>query len=200
MLRRTFLSGSVAVWLTSELRAEASGARFAEAAQAQIGVTTGYDPSYTRIAYPGGDVPRTTGVCADVIVRAARDGLSLDLQKLVHEDMLHAFNEYPHIWRAQHPDPNIDHRRVPNLETYWRRAGARLWGASAQVAGDAFPLPLRTGDLVTWMLNGALPHVAIVTASSRGQTQLVHNIGDGARAVELSAFRPHLAKGHYRWP
>lgn len=58
------------------------GARLAAAAARQIGVTTGYDPAYVRLLYPGGDLPRKTGVCADVIVRAARDAFGLDLQRL----------------------------------------------------------------------------------------------------------------------
>jgi len=90
----------------------------AEKARAQIGVTTGYDPAYRQIAYPGGDVPMQTGVCSDVVVRAFR-GLGIDLQKEVHEDMAKAFDHYPHKWGLKHPDANIDHRRVPNLMTYF---------------------------------------------------------------------------------
>ena len=43
-----------------------------DGAIAQAGVTTGYDPSYVSIKYPGGDVPLNTGVCSDVLVRAFR--------------------------------------------------------------------------------------------------------------------------------
>ena len=123
----------------------------AETARRQIGVTTGYDPAYRVIGYPGGDVPRVTGVCADVIIRAARDAWRLDLQQLVHEDMAADFAAYPHRWGLPGPDPNIDHRRVPNLETWWARHGAVLWRASGPTVGFAFQGgPLQVGDILTW--------------------------------------------------
>lgn len=166
----------------------------------QLGVTTGYDSNYTRIAYPNGDVPRTTGVCADVIVRAARDALNLDLQQLVHEDMAHNFAAYPTKWGAKHPDPSIDHRRVLNLEVYWTRVGARLWAASAQTAGNDFPGPLEAGDILTWLLDAGEPHVGIVVENSLFTTRIVHNIGAGVREDYLFSFRGERAKGHFRWP
>src|ERR1700689_5428782 len=137
MLRRHFLQTSIAALATATPPPK-PGDRLATAARAQLGVTTTYDPHYTRIPYPNGDVPRSTGVCADVIIRAARDGLGLDLQKLVHEDMQKHFEDYParRAWGSNHPDANIDHRRVLNLEAYFTRAGARIWAASQPVAGD----------------------------------------------------------------
>ncbi len=64
----------------------------------------------------GGDVPQERGVCSDVVIRALRSQ-KVDLQKLVHEDMAKNFAEYPQKWKLKRPDSNIDHRRVPNLET-----------------------------------------------------------------------------------
>src|SRR5580698_3960794 len=97
MLRRTFLATSFATLAFAPKPADA-GSKLAQAAHSQLGVTNGYDPNYARIAYPLGDVPRNTGVCADVIVRAGRDALSLDLQRFVHEDMLRDFAAYPRNW------------------------------------------------------------------------------------------------------
>jgi len=150
------------------------------------------------MAYPFGDVPRSTGVCADVIVRAARDAWGLDLQKLIHEDMVRAFGAYPHRWGLTHPDSNIDHRRVPNLETYWTRRGARLWRAAA-TWGPGFPGPLWPGDVVTWrsFFNGG-PHVAVVVAGG-SSPRIVHNFGSGAREDLLVTMWPQGAGGHYRW-
>ncbi|SNT32790.1 hypothetical protein SAMN05421770_107213 [Granulicella rosea] len=199
MLRRTFLGGAAATLISATVQHDRSE-RLAQAARSQLGVTTGYDPSYIRIPYPLGDVPRSTGVCADVIVRAARDGLGLDLQRLVHEDMAANFSAYPRTWAMQHPDPNIDHRRVLNLETFWRRKGSALWSASAPTDGNAFPKPLEVGDIVTWLLDARLPHVAVVVAANGRDTRVVHNIGGGAQEIELAAFRTHRAKGHFRWP
>ncbi len=154
MFRRRFIGGSVAGWLLARPSAFATtpaGQRLAEAARAQVGVTTGYDPTWAHLQYPGGDVCRSTGVCAEVIIRAARDALGLDLQKLVHDDMVRSFDAYParRMWGSKKPDTNIDHRRVLNLEAYFARAGARLWVATAPTPGDQFPRPLLPGDIVT---------------------------------------------------
>jgi len=209
MNRRSLLSGIAAVGCTanSSWATSSSGERLAAAARAQVGVTTGYDPSWTAISYPNGDVPRSTGVCADVVIRAGRDGLGLDLQKLVHQDMLANFDAYParRTWRSTRPDTSIDHRRVLNLETYFQRVGCCLWRANAPVAGDAFPRPPLPGDVITWLLDARLPHIGIVVGTYRTHSdnldcQVLHNIGRGAEQSLLAEFHPHRASGHYRWP
>jgi len=213
MKRREFL-GAVAAWMLSKQLARSAttnGERLAAAARAQVGVTTGYDPTWSAIPYPGGDVPRSTGVCADVIIRAARDGLGIDLQKLVHEDMLKHFAAYPAhgAWHQTRPDASVDHRRVLNLETYFERVGAEIWKATTAVPGDAFPRPLGVGDILTWVLNSGQPHIGIAvsvpasggpTSAGAQQVSVMHNIGRGAEESPLAAFRPHRAAGHYRWP
>ncbi|WP_262030318.1 DUF1287 domain-containing protein [Microvirga sp. Mcv34] len=167
--------------------------RLVNAARAQVGVTLTYNPAYVRLSYPGGDVSSEQGVCTDVIVRAYRRALNIDLQKLVHEDMKTSFASYPRQWGLQRPDPNIDHRRVPNLQMLLRRKGASL-----AVTSD--PADYRPGDLVTQMLPGNLPHIAIISdrRSADGTRPLViHNIGRGAREEDgLFAFP---ITGHYRF-
>ena len=165
------------------------------AARAQLGVTTIYDPAYTRIPYPGGDVPRDRGVCTDVIIRAYRDAFGLDLQKLVHEDMVAHFSAYPTRWGLPRPDANIDHRRVPNLMVFLRRKGMEL-------ALSQDPATFLPGDLVTQMLPGSLPHIALVT-SSQAQSEpvrplILQNIGAGAR--EEDALFAFPLTGHFRLP
>lgn len=163
------------------------------AALAQIGVTTIYDPAYVTIGYPDGDVPPERGVCTDVVVRAFRQGLGIDLQKRVHEDMRRNFSAYPKLWGLTRPDRNIDHRRVPNLATYFRRKGAAL-----AVSADA--RDYRPGDIVTQVLPGGLAHIIVLSdrASADGERPLaVHNIGAGARLEDvLFAFD---ITGHYRF-
>src|SRR5207244_12894355 len=97
----------------------------ASAAVAQVGVTRHYDSSYVRLADPGGDIPIERGVCADVLVRAFRR-IGVDLQVVVHEDMRRNFRAYPQRWDLRSPDANIDHRRVPNLMTFFERQGKEL--------------------------------------------------------------------------
>ncbi|MGH8106902.1 MAG: DUF1287 domain-containing protein, partial [Arenimonas sp.] len=77
------------------------------AARSQIGVTTSYDPAYSRIAFPMGDVPMERGVCSDVVIRAYRKA-GVDFQALVHKDMRAYFSFYPKIWGLKKPDSNID--------------------------------------------------------------------------------------------
>ncbi len=173
------------------LRAQDRGAALAAAAAAQIGKTLRYDPAYVRLPYPGGDVPLDRGVCTDVVVRAFR-AVGLDLQRLVHEDMRGAFSAYPRLWGLQRPDPNIDHRRVPNLMIYFARQG---W--SLPLARDA--ARFRPGDVVAWRLDSGLLHIGIVGArrSPDGARPLVvHNIGAGAQEEDM-VFRYTLI-GHYR--
>lgn len=147
------------------------------AAENQIGVTLIYDPAYAGLAFPNGDIPRERGVCTDVVIRAYRDAFGYDLQQAVNADMKAHFSAYPKIWGLKRPDRNIDHRRVPNLQTFFKRKGAEL--PVSDRPGDYVP-----GDLVSQMLPGNLPHIAIVThrlSPDGKRPMVVHNIGAGSR-------------------
>lgn len=150
-----------------------------------------YDGAYRRIPYPNGDVAKDRGVCTDVVIRAYRK-LGIDLQKEVHEDMKANFSKYPKIWGLKSPDTNIDHRRVPNLQTFFSRHGEVK--AISTKAGDYKP-----GDIVTWMLMGNLPHIGIVVnrKAPSGNYMVVHNIGSG-QELEDCLFS-HKITGHYRY-
>lgn len=197
--RRAIVGGLGALPTLALAQPRRSGAQLVEAARRQVGVTTGYDGHYRTMSYPGGDVPRSTGVCADVIVRAARDAWGVDLQRLVHEDMARDFAAYPRRWGLPGPDSNIDHRRVPNLETYFTRQRAALWRASGWTWGMGFSGELQPGDLLTWRSfpNGG-PHIALV--SQGGAWPLViQNHGWGVREDWLVQQWLDGAKGHFRW-
>jgi hypothetical protein len=166
--------------------------RLVDAALERTSHQVTYDGSYRRIDYPGGDVPENIGVCTDVVIRTYRV-LGIDLQQLVHEDMKASFSEYPKIWGLERPDSNIDHRRVPNLQTFFRRHGTNL--PTSQDAADYEP-----GDLVTWMLPRNLPHIGIVVnkRSRDGKRPLiVHNIGAGPKAEDMLFEYP--ITGHFRY-
>jgi uncharacterized protein len=166
--------------------------RLIAAARAQVGVTTLYDPAYVVLAFPGGDVPRGRGVCTDVIIRAYRDGLGLDLQALVNADMRSAFGAYPRTWGLRTTDRNIDHRRVPNLQTFLARKGARL-----PVSTNA--QDWQAGDLVTSLVGGTLPHIGIVSdrLAPSGRPLVIHNIGRGTQ--EEDVLFAHRITGRFRW-
>jgi uncharacterized protein len=153
-----------------------------------------YDPAYVRISYPGGDVPADTGVCTDEIIRSYRR-VGVDLQKEVHEDMVRNFGVYPRSWRwlLSRPDPNIDHRRVPNLMVFFARKGESL--SLSGRADDYTP-----GDLVTWDLGGGVPHIGVVVdqkSATSGRYMLVHNIGQGPRMEDVLV--NWKVTGHYRY-
>jgi uncharacterized protein YijF (DUF1287 family) len=151
-----------------------------------------YDPSYFSIEYPNGDVPSDKGVCTDVVIRAYRK-IGIDLQKNVHEDMKTDFNAYPKIWGLKKTDKNIDHRRVPNLMTYFKRKGAEK--LISENSADYLP-----GDIVCWNLGGAITHIGIVVnkKSDDGKRYLiVHNIGSG-QVIQDCLFDFKII-GHYRY-
>mgnify|MGYP000113667134 CR=1 FL=1 len=162
-------------------------------ARSQIGVTVGYDPSYRNLAFPMGDVDKSTGVCTDVVIRAYRDQ-GKDLQQLVNTDMKKAWHAYPKIWGLSKPDTNIDHRRVPNLEVFFSRHDNSL--SLTDKSG------FEPGDLVTWRLpqNGKdLPHIGIVSDKKTvdGTPLIIHNIGRGAEESDILYRFP--ITGHYRY-
>lgn len=162
-----------------------------KAARARVGVTITYDPAYVSLKYPGGDVPNDRGVCTDVTIRALRK-TGFDLQKLVHEDMKAHFGSYPKIWRLKRTDRSIDHRRVPNLKTFFNRRGI----SKAVTKNKVDYLP---GDLVTCTVPPNLPHIMIVSdrKSPDGTPLVIHNIGSGTQEEDRLFSFP--LTGHYRW-
>lgn len=159
-------------------------------ARKQVGVTLSYDPVYLRLSYPGGDVSQTTGVCTDVVIRALRQQ-GLDLQEAVHRDMRAHFALYPKHWGLSRPDSNIDHRRVPNLMTWFKRQG---WSQPVSREASAY----RTGDIVTWDLGRGLTHIGIVSdrQSPAGVPLILHNIGRGTQEEDI--LFAYAITGHYR--
>ena len=162
-------------------------------AKEQLKVTTKYTQDYRVIPYPGGDLPAETGACTDVVIRAFRKA-GVDLQKEVHEDMVANFASYPQKWGLQGPDTNIDHRRVPNLQTFFTRNGKTV---PISTDGDNY----RPGDVITWDLDGkGMTHIGLVSNlwNDRAKRYLIiHNIGGGvAEEDRLFAWK---ITGHYRY-
>jgi len=151
-----------------------------------------YDPSYFSIDYPNGDVPSNKGVCTDVVIRAYRK-IGIDLQKEVHEDMKANFSVYPKNWGLTSTDKNIDHRRVPNLMTYFKRQGAE------KPISDN-PEDYASGDVVCWNLGGGTTHIGIVVdkkSEDENRNLIVHNIGGGQ--VLADCLFSYTIIGHYRY-
>ena len=189
-------AGILAAQLRPQTSAEASRQtflrEFAAAALDRTQHSVRYDPAYVRLNYPGGDVPAETGVCTDEVIRAYR-AVGIDLQKEVHEDMAANFAAYPRKWGRREPDPNIDHRRVPNLMVFFSRKGESL--SITDRAED-----YRPGDLVTWDLGRGVTHIGMVVDRKTLLTRrymIVHNIGEGPKLEDV-LFNWKIT-GHYRY-
>jgi hypothetical protein len=151
-----------------------------------------YDPTYFKLKYPNGDVPADKGVCTDVVIRAYRK-LGIDLQKEVHEDMNENFKIYPQRWGMPGPDKNIDHRRVPNLMTFFKR-----FGKEKKISNE--PKDYQPGDIVCWNLGGSITHIGVVVknkSTDKKRNLIVHNIGAG-QVLEDCLFSFKII-GHYRY-
>lgn len=164
------------------------GERVAAHAVSQAGWGTRYDASYQRLKYPNGDVPRDRGACTDVVIRALRS-VGYDLQKLVHEDAKAHRRRYPRIERL---DPNIDHRRCPNLVVYFRTYGKGL-------KKDAPWRDWQPGEIVFWKLPNGLDHVGVVAEPRNpdGKPWVVHNIAGTAHEDAITAWQ---IVGRFRFP
>lgn len=146
-----------------------------------------YDGRYQTIAYPLGDVPRSIGVCTDVVIRALRNA-GIDLQREVHEDILRAPEAYPSV---AHPNTSIDHRRVKSLLPYFERH----FEAHAPVATASDPY--RPGDIVfmdTFPRQPGPDHVGIISdqRSSEGVPLVINNwtTGTVTEALDLISYIP----------
>ena len=151
-----------------------------------------YNGAYLKLDYPGGDVPANIGVCTDVLIRSYRAAYGFDFQKAVHEDMKANFSAYPKNWGLKRTDRNIDHRRVPNLETYLTRQGTSL-GISRE------PSDFLPGDIVSWRLAGRLPHIGIVSdrKAADGTPLIIHNVGAGPQEEDVLFL--YKMNGHFRF-
>jgi uncharacterized protein YijF (DUF1287 family) len=186
-------SDARATVLMSELtESKEIGDRLAAAALAQTLEPSTYDPAYYKISYPGGDIPAGKGIGPDVIVRAYRT-LGCDLQVAVHEDMTKNFRVYPQLFKLREPDPNIDHRRVANLQRFFSRHGEEL-------SNSREPAEYKTGDIVAWRLAGDATHIGVVVpgpGTRRNEPWVVHNIGAGP--VWENSLLNFQIIGHYRF-
>lgn len=169
------------------------GDGLAAAALAHSGDNVSYDPSYYKIGYPNGDVPAGKGVASDVLVRCYR-AMDLDLQVLVHEDMNSDFRLYPQLWGAAAPDPNIDHRRVANLQRFFERKAQSI--NVSRTASD-----YQAGDVVIWSLANAESHIGIVVPGPGNRADepwVVHNMGAGVKWENI--LFDYSIQRHFRFP
>ena len=151
-----------------------------------------YDNTWMETnAYPMGDVPWNRGACTDVVVRSLRE-IGIDLQELVHDDLLRDMQAYG----MSSVDTHIDHRRVSTMFTYLQRNAMALTTELRDKAA------WRAGDIVfvAWQRKrGALPkHVGIISdkIGPRGLPLVIEN--GGPKAVEADSLGRGKVVGHFR--
>ncbi|MBX3117539.1 MAG: DUF1287 domain-containing protein [Fimbriimonadaceae bacterium] len=173
---------------------ESPATKIVAGARQQLNWGTTYNGAYVRINYPNGDVPKTQGVCTDVVVRAFRHA-GYDLQQLIHEDMKTAWSSYPRYPGNSKPDPNIDHRRCPNQIAFFKRHGKKLT-TSVEAANKSEWKP---GDVVFWKLSSGLDHVGVLTdkRNEKGLPLVIHNLN---KPTEEDVLESYKIVAHFRYP
>ncbi len=193
MHQRFFTLFFLLLFATNTFGQSARAVKLSDAAIALTKQKVIYDPAYFSIPYPNGDVPLGKGVCTDVVIRAYRKSLAIDLQKEVHLDMKSNFVLYPKNWGRKTTDRNIDHRRVYNLMVFFKRKGE-----VRPITKN--PEDYKPGDIVCWNLSGNISHIGLVinqkTADGK-RYKVVHNIGAG-QVVEDCLFAWKII-GHYQY-
>jgi uncharacterized protein YijF (DUF1287 family) len=141
-------------------------------ARQEVTRRTWYDNSY----YQGGYPPEGRGDDADVIWRAFR-AAGYNLKDMVDADILAVPYVYGYV--NNKPDPNIDFRKVANLDLFFQRHA--IQETTKVEPGDP-------GNLVQWqpgdiVVFGSPPdHIAIISDRRRkdGVPLVIHNAGPWA--------------------
>lgn len=150
-----------------------------------------YLERYVSIPYPGGDVPRTEGVCTDTVIRALRNA-GIDLQREVHEDLLRAPRAYPMVDKV---DANINHRRVRTILPWFQRHFQALPKGT----------PYQPGDIVfldTFPNKPGPDHLGVVSdrLSGTGLPYVINNWTNGATDAEMELLSWVPVTHHFRAP
>lgn len=143
-------------------------------------------PEYISAYFAGGYPPEGQGVCTDVIWRAM-DGAGYDFKAMIDADIQENASLYPLTNGL--PDPNIDFRRVVNLEVYFGRHFISLTTDVSEI--DQW----QPGDIVVY--DG---HVAMVSdrRNGEGRPYIIHHAGYGPFEEDKLDYKP--IRGHYRLP
>jgi uncharacterized protein YijF (DUF1287 family) len=152
--------------------------------------------------YPGGDPPADLAISTDIIARAFMEA-GFDLRELVYEDIKENFNEYPlkKIWGQTVCDPDIDYRRIQNLEVFFKR-NAKQMDVTFNVSDSSLEQWL-PGDIVFFDMDrdGYTDNVGIISDSTTrdGIPKVIYNYIDPGYTVERNILKDNIITGHYRF-
>jgi hypothetical protein len=155
---------------------------------------TNYKSDYYSWGYP----PENEWVCTDVVWRALKNAW-IDLKSLIDSDIKNNISKYSRVeWK---PDPNIDFRRVPNLDTFLKRNAISL--TTEVIPWDIENLKQwQAWDIVTFDV--PKNHTAIISDKRNKQwvPYMIHNSAPTPREDDwLVYWNENVSKimGHYRW-
>lgn len=149
---------------------------------------------YVSNYYNGGYPPEGEGVCTDVIWRGFKEA-GIPLKDLIDNDISKNVSLYKRV--SGKPDPNIDFRRVPNQDIFFKRHCESL--TTELKSGDLENLKQwQPGDIVVF--TEGYEHIAVVSdkRDRDGIPYVLHNSHPHASEAKLSWFRSPI-HGHYRW-
>lgn len=153
-------------------------------------------PIYKDAYYAGGYPPKNEGVCTDVIWRALKNA-GYDLKGMMDRDIQAHPDDYPRVTGA--PEPNIDFRRVPNQEAFFKKYAEQL--TTEIIPWDAQNLKQwQGGDIVVF--GPPYDHVGVVSDKRQadGAPLLIHNAGPYTREDNGLLSWPSPLKYHFRYP
>lgn len=150
---------------------------------------------YKDAYYVGGYPPVSEGVCTDVIWRGFK-GMGVDLKSAIDKDIKSNLSAYPRV--ENKPDPNIDFRRVKNMDVFFKRNALNV--TKELKPFDAENLKQwQPGDIVVIMQ--PFEHIAIISdkRGRDGVPYVIHNTTPNAvESSSLAYWAPYIY-GHYRW-
>ena len=154
-------------------------------------------PVYLSTYYEGGYPPESEGVCSDVIWRAFQHA-GYDLKAMVDEDIAENTSEYPRVAGA--PDPNIDFRRVANLNVFFSRKAAVL--TLDLQPGNAENLYQWQGGDIVIVKSGDQYHIGILSDKRNrdGVPYVIHHPDGMPREEDCLAGWADILVGNYRFP
>jgi uncharacterized protein YijF (DUF1287 family) len=158
------------------------------------------EPNY----YNGGDPPPEYALSTDIVSRSFANA-GFDLSQLVNEDISNNFDQYPlrELWGQRYPDPNIDYRRIQNLEIFFQRNSTPLL-INFNHTDDSNLLQWLPGDIVFFDMDGDgfTDSAGIISdfTTRKGIPKVIYNYIAPGFTVEEDILEEKIITGHYRYP
>ena len=188
------------VFETEKLEIPASQIKILENAKQQCEQFIENKFEYYNEGYP----PENEGIATDIVARAVKAS-GYDIRELIYEDMLIAKSDYP-FDRYQNKiiDKNIDFRRVPHQEAFFKKFGKTLTTEidptnseimNQWIPGDIVFFELEIGDELS-------DTVGIISdkLTEDGIPYVITSADPPGYVSELNWLTEKTISGHYRYP